>query len=128
METEHVHTACSAAVAWFRFLSRPSSKDYISLQPLSLSGSEHDEDMVNTYGIAPEHEHAVVSQHGGESDTSPLLGADAVARPITSDGGVAGIPGSIGNLANTIIGSGSFSLCCRSRYSCRAQECLRFLL
>ncbi|KAH8116496.1 transmembrane amino acid transporter protein-domain-containing protein [Phellopilus nigrolimitatus] len=64
--------------------------------------------MVQTYGVANDRDGAFdvhADTHVGES--SALLGADATLKAAkASSDGSAGITGSVGNLANTIIGSG----------------------
>ncbi|KAI5123504.1 hypothetical protein M0805_006664 [Coniferiporia weirii] len=58
--------------------------------------------VVQTYGVA-DHDGAQEHMQGeAQGESSALLGADGVSKP---DGG-AGLTGSVGNLANTIIGSG----------------------
>ena len=60
--------------------------------------------MVQTYGVANGSEEVVQDAHlSAESDA--LLGSDASARKHKEDGH-ATIHSSVGNLANTIIGSG----------------------
>ena len=66
---------------------------------------------VATYGVAADRgsgtNHSEVQDdiHGGES--SALLGEDSRGTVVKADGHAA-MSGSIGNLANTIIGSGTF--------------------
>jgi hypothetical protein len=60
--------------------------------------------MVQTYGVANEHEDAVAETNmSAESDA--LLGAGASARKAKAEGH-ATLQSCVGNLANTIIGSG----------------------
>ena len=67
--------------------------------------------MVQTYGVAKDpdgsHERVHDESYGGED--SALLGDRASQRPIPQKReGVASLVSSTGNLANTIIGSGTF--------------------
>jgi pyruvate-formate lyase len=63
--------------------------------------------MTVTYGVARENDRSDSAAQDGDNDTSPLLGTDASPSPAKDNEGVAGIPSSVGNLANTIIGSGA---------------------
>jgi hypothetical protein len=70
--------------------------------------------MPHTYGVVPT---ASTPEHDEREagDRAPLLGRNATAKKDDGEG-TAGIPSGIGNLANTIIGSGmlSFPLVCAS--------------
>lgn len=74
------------------------------------STREYYEMPVATYGVAADRggdrSEAVDDVPGGES--SALLGEDAAPRGLTKADGHAALTGSIGNLANTIIGSGTY--------------------
>ena len=62
--------------------------------------------MVQTYGVANEHEEAAPDANlSGEGDA--LLGSDASARKPKTEGH-ATLQSCVGNLANTIIGSGEY--------------------
>ena len=69
--------------------------------------------MVQTYGIAKDDDGLRNQDAAGGSrhseETSALLGPDATARGVaTKADGPAGLTSSVGNLANTIIGSGMY--------------------
>ena len=69
---------------------------------------EYYEMPVATYGVAPDHEgdRSEVRDEEQRGENSALLGEDAVPTGLSKPDGHAALPGSIGNLANTIIGSG----------------------
>lgn len=64
-------------------------------------------EMVQTYGVASDRAAHDTEPHGGDEHEA-LLGRDASARKPKQEGH-ATIHSSVGNLANTIIGSGEFS-------------------
>lgn len=68
--------------------------------------------MTASYGIAPkdstEPELSLARPDHDAEETDALLGRDVVAKPILRDGH-ATLHSSIGNLANTIIGSGAYA-------------------
>lgn len=67
---------------------------------------EEEYEMVQTYGIATPGS-ADPEANRDHDASSPLLGNEST--PVSKEDGVATIPSSVGNLANTIIGSGTFS-------------------
>jgi hypothetical protein len=65
--------------------------------------------MVQPYGAAPEQpggRERVVEERVHDSEGAALLGTDATPRKPKPLDGTAGLTSSVGNLANTIIGSG----------------------
>lgn len=89
--------------------TRPRT-DHLNAEPES-PGSGYE--MVQTYGVAEENDGArgqeeIVDSAQGE-ETSALLGSGSTAKGIaTKSDGPASLTSSVGNLANTIIGSGAF--------------------
>lgn len=77
--------------------------------PHNASAVEYDQEeefeMVQAYGIAPAEEHEGVQPRLDAGESDALLGANASIRRPERDGH-ATMSSSVGNLANTIIGSG----------------------
>lgn len=77
--------------------------------------------MVQTYGVASPNDltgHPVVERYeqeqeqvnpGSATEDDALLGGDSTVKRVVSREGHATLTSSVGNLANTIIGSGAFS-------------------
>lgn len=90
--------------------SRGPVSSFINVKLFKSVTREYYEMPVATYGVAPDREgdgsEARDEEHRGEN--SALLGEDAVPTGLSKPDGHAALPGSIGNLANTIIGSGTF--------------------
>lgn len=61
--------------------------------------------MVQTYGVANEHGEEVIPDANMSAESDALLGGEASARKPKAEGH-ATLQSSVGNLANTIIGSG----------------------
>ena len=110
----------------FGLFTRPLSKSgahaQYALLPVDTGHEGTDENesendtraMVQMYGAAPERER--VEAEGGrgqqqDGEGAALLGADATSKKPKHLDGVATLTSSVGNLANTIIGSG---MCCLS--------------
>lgn len=103
---------CDLAWKIFGLFGRPPPSFFTDSAEPDTAHSDYE--MVQTYGVAEEHD---VAQDDGRSmlvqggESSALLGADAAPKGVRAQlDGKAGLTSSVGNLANTIIGSGMFSL------------------
>lgn len=73
--------------------------------------------MVQTYGVASDHNGSIPPEAHSAAEGDALLGAEATPRKPKSEGH-ATLQSCVGNLANTIIGSGEFSTCVVCTVSC----------
>lgn len=99
--------------------SRGPVSAFINGKLPSSVAHEYYEMPVATYGVAPDREgdRSEVRDEEQRGENSALLGEDAVPTGLSKPDGHAALPGSIGNLANTIIGSGKSPITLR-RITC----------
>ena len=71
---------------------------------------EESQEMVQMYGATPSGEHGDANwdSRAGDGEGAALLGGDATAKKVKQEEGTATLASGVGNLANTIIGSGMF--------------------
>lgn len=106
LEVEHYPYGRKRNDGVFSRKAKLEAKGYIPLVLLNSRARSPSLDMPQTYGVAAES--SQVDEPSVDADSSsPLLGArHSNGQYKTPEDGVAGIPSSVSNLANTIIGSG----------------------